>query len=272
MKIIALASVTTVAKRFAIKVRLQGVSGILKFTKDYEEKAYITCAGVDDAGDRIGLTFFGQACEQQRALLNTGRTVILTGAQVRIKDSKYSVSSGKFDLIYDRYCGVEVVEAGPREVKAAAATMPVRDLLMSKGLVRDAAVIYLNHNELQSLKNKAGGTFAKLVILCCDSSTEKRFEIHATGPVASRLSTALDDVEGGQSLLLHAAVFGGLEGKWRGCLRGSIGLTIGGQSREESQFLMCLLKYCHMNRSSFRECFTRTGACRVGVVENDWER
>ncbi len=89
-KLVLLRKLTTAIRNFSVKVRLEGSLAEEEYMhqESGERRRYVSCAGVDGAGDRVSLAFFGPSVESL-AGISVGDTVEMRGGQVRIRDGVF---------------------------------------------------------------------------------------------------------------------------------------------------------------------------------------
>ena len=170
-------------------------------------------------GDRIGLTFYGDAYAKNKEHLKDGATVILRGAQVRIKDAKFSISTTSFDLVYDKYSSMEVVLDQRAAVTASPKICTVSSLRHSSISTGDVAVVYLEHSEVEQVKTKGGKSFQTLAMTVADESTGARFSVLVYGAFGHQCEALLEEAASGDSLLLRCVSVDQLDGGWRAVLK-----------------------------------------------------
>jgi len=203
-KLVSLRKLTTAIRNFSVKVRLEGSLAEEEYMhqESGERRRYVSCAGVDGAGDRVSLAFFGPSVESL-AGISVGDTVEMRGGQVRIRDGAYSVSTVPVDLVFDRYGKFSKVEAVDGKVTAQCEVISVA--AMRAGAASDVMVIYLGHEGIVEVYGKkADKPFDKLVVHVCDPSTESRFEVEVLGKCASSVEEVVEKAAGGDALCLRA--------------------------------------------------------------------
>ena len=150
--------------------------------------------------------------------------VSLGGGQVRIRDARYSVSTVPFDLVFDKFATVSVVEDPGGRVTA---TEKIKDVeLCQDGSVCDIAVIYLAHTEVEIIKVKDGSAFHKMAITVCDASVNARFEVHIHGKGAHAAEVKLADASRGDPVVLRGVVFESQSEGYKAVLRKGGVLTV----------------------------------------------
>ena len=161
--------------------------------------------------------------------MHYGWQVILGGAQVKIRAAKFSVSSVPYDLAFDNYATVTVVESVAEQVSATERITPVADLVKSFGTVGDISVIYLEHSDVDTIKTRDGKSFDKMALTVCDASTDARFEVHIHGGRAHSAGVKLAEVAVGSPIVLRGVVFESVLTGWKAVLRkgGSVVLDAG---------------------------------------------
>ncbi len=202
-KVVALSKLTSGSQKFTIKVRLGPVLETATFVHKTtnEEMQYISTTGADGDGKRVSLAFFGLSREQVASSGAAGKTVLLGGAQVRIKNPQYSLSTIPFDLVCDKFVKLRVADEGD-QVSAYPPVTTVSELV--PGRPGDVAVVYLSGGTATTVEGKVSGKpHIKSEILVCDSSTGKRYEVQGWDTAAHHLDSISGDSSGGDVLLCH---------------------------------------------------------------------
>ena len=152
-RIVSVAQLDTDSKRFAVRLTLQGSCDVQQYwdVKKQALEEYMSVGGIEEqSGERVSLTFFGEALRAYKQELKEGRTATMSGGMVSIRHAR-SVSTVKVDLKFDRYATLKdwVSDVKPR--------MPVivqlRSLLEShRRPVGDVVLVYLSSTDCISLK------------------------------------------------------------------------------------------------------------------------
>ena len=213
------------SKKFAIVVHVEGnpvITSYMDSKNNKGEQQFAVVAGVE-RGSRVSLTFFGEAIERISKIRN-GVRVKLSGGQPRIARQN-SVSTGDYDLTFDRFLKVEELEVAPCE---KVAIKSLDDLMQGEGGVGDIMCVYRSQAEKVEVESKRSGLkFGKVSVIIRDKGTEKDMEVSFLGALAASAEVRLKD-EGSILVLRGLKVEPILEG-WRGsvCLGGSFGVDAG---------------------------------------------
>ena len=163
--------------------------------------------------------------------------VVLQGAQVRIKEVKFSLSSIPYDLMFDKYASFHVITDAKSLVTAAPSMCSALSLRDRPGLAGDIAVIYIEHADVEHVRTKKDKSFEKLTMTVCDESTGSRFHVLVFGPSSSVFEGLLHGAAAGDSLVLRGLSIETVSGGWRAVLKKGGSLSVNAGTPED--FLQC---------------------------------
>lgn len=160
---------------------------------------------------------------------------------MKIREAKYSVSTIPYDLVFDKFATVNVVEDLSLRVSATEKISAVEDMAASFGSICDILAIYLEKSAVETIKMKDGNTFDKLAVTVCEESIGARFEVHFSGKAAHSAEQLLDNAALGDPLLLRGVVFESQSGGFKAVARkgGSLSLKAGVPEVFGPRELMC---------------------------------
>ena len=109
LPLVALGKLVPGDKKFAVVVLACGSCDTLSYVdKDSgSEKKYLAFAGVDQAGDRVSISAFGDAVVVCEKVIKKGAVVKICGAMARIRH-RTSASTCNVDLVLERYAKVDL--------------------------------------------------------------------------------------------------------------------------------------------------------------------